>query len=276
VAARFTEGRVVRFLWHRRATVSLHTARQDAVHLSVLMRDLVPGKDWRWIMRLTAVPAHREAMASRRPPPPFDPGELVQAASEQLGTVPQGKVGLKEARALRDHALLVVAVVLKHRVSNLAGLHLGTTLRLFPTHARIEFSGAQTKTGAPIHAHLEGVGLAALRLYLEHARPVLLGARPDLGHVWLSAGGRALEAPGIRAVFGRRGMELLGRHLSPHMTRSTYATTMRTADPTSIRQVAAGLSHKSTKVTLKHYDRSGTQAADKAWKQVVQNGRKRR
>ena len=139
--------------------------------------------------------------------------------AERLVTAPSRGAVRDEALGRRDAAMLELLYATGMRISELASLTLD---RVDVGRRRLRVVGKGTKErelvfGAP--------AAAALRHYLEVARPVL-AARGDAGSaVFLNASGSPLSARGARLVI-ERWARIIGAptRTSPHMLRHSFAT----------------------------------------------------
>lgn len=125
-----------------------------------------------------------------------------------------------EALALRDAAMLELLYATGMRVSELAGLAVD---RVDLARRRLRVVGKGNKErqlifGAP--------AAAALRRYLDHARPVLAArAAGASGAVFLNASGGPLSVRGARLVIGRWvAASGVPSRTSPHTLRHSFAT----------------------------------------------------
>ncbi len=139
--------------------------------------------------------------------------------AETLVTAPARAEGRDEALARRDGAMLELLYATGMRISELAGLTLD---RVDVERRRLRVVGKGNKErwllfGAPAGA--------ALRRYLQVARPVLAARGTPSSAVFLNAAGRPLTARGARMVIGRW-VNASGSptRTSPHTLRHSFAT----------------------------------------------------
>ena len=151
--------------------------------------------------------------------------------------------GLRPALRLRDRALMELAYASGLRVSELATLRL-ENLDLELGLARVRGKGDKERL-TPVGR----AALAALRDYLEQARPRLPGGRRSL-YLFPGAGGGPLSRQAIwrrmRAGGRRAGLR---RNVSPHMLRHSFATHL----------LEGGADLRSLQTMLGHADISTTQ-----------------
>jgi len=168
---------------------------------------------------------------TRRPP-----NRLPRAlAGPEIGTLlAQPSEG--KARGLRDRALLELLYACGLRVSEAVSLR-GSQLDLTAGFVTVLGKGGKERVvplGRPARA--------ALAAYLERERPRLLRGRPS-PFVFLGPGGRPLTRQAVWKLVRRRALAAgLGRRVSPHVLRHTFATHLLTGGA-DLRVVQALLGH---------------------------------
>lgn len=147
------------------------------------------------------------------------PRVLTVDEAAALVTAPLRGAPRDEALARRDSAMLELLYATGMRISELAGL---TTDRLDLARHRLRVIGKGNKErqllfGTP--------AAAALRQYLEVARPIL-ATRGDAGTaVFVNASGRPLSVRGARMVIARWAASIgAPTRTSPHTLRHSFAT----------------------------------------------------
>jgi integrase/recombinase XerD len=149
----------------------------------------------------------------RRPPARL-PRALATAEMGALLAQPADR----ERRGLRDRALLELLYACGLRVSEAIALR-GSQVDLVAGFVTVLGKGGKERVvplGRPARAALEA--------YLTHARPRLLRGRPS-PFVFLGPGGRPLTRQAVWKLVRRRALAAgLGRRVSPHTLRHTFAT----------------------------------------------------
>jgi len=147
------------------------------------------------------------------------------------------------AVGLRDRALLEVLYAAGLRVSELVGLDLGQ-LDLVGGFLRVLGKGRKTRE-VPIHRR----GVAVLRVYLERARPELLGAREDHAAVFLNRRGGRLTDRSVRRSLDQAVLRAAtARSVHPHMLRHSFATHLL-GSGVDLRIIQELLGHESVGTT---------------------------
>ncbi|MGN6870412.1 MAG: site-specific tyrosine recombinase XerD [Solirubrobacteraceae bacterium] len=124
--------------------------------------------------------------------------------------------------ALRDRALLETMYACGLRASEAIGLEL-SELDLEAGILRARGKGSKERI-VPIG----GKAIDALRAYLEHARPKLVGIRPER-RVFVNLRGGGLSRQGLYKIVRRHARSAgLEQRMSPHTLRHTFATHLLT------------------------------------------------
>lgn len=144
----------------------------------------------------------------------------------------------------RDRAMVEVAYGSGLRVSELVGLG-SEDVDFRESWLRVRGKGRKERMvplGRPARD--------ALRAYLSHGRPALLGESRDPGRIFLNARGRPLSRMGFWLILQRRGSAagLPGSKLHPHILRHSFATHLLTHGA-SLRVIQELLGHSSLRTT---------------------------
>jgi integrase/recombinase XerD len=245
------------------------TAAAMLVNLSLTIKAMMSGRDWRWMRRLPGRPTSVAIRASSRRE--ADPPDTIQLAVDALAgceALARRDISLETAVEYRD--LLIVALACYHapRLRNLAELRIGTHL-VKVSEGIWRLDCRKTKNGNALPPRL-GAGLVpSLERYLSLYRPLLLGQQADHGFLWLNRRRLPLASTAFRGVFARIGLKLVGRPLHPHIVRHGMATALLRRDPRSLATAAAALGHHSTSSVNQVYDRSGGSIAAAEWSRVL-------
>ena len=123
---------------------------------------------------------------------------------------------------LRDRALLELLYACGLRVSEATRLR-GAQVNLAAGFVTVLGKGGKERV-VPLGRHAR----AALEAYVQQERPRLLRGRPS-PFVFLGPGGRPLTRQAVWKLVGRRALAAgLGRRVSPHTLRHTFATHLLT------------------------------------------------
>jgi integrase len=266
---RLTYARLTGFIAAARTHMSAATLRHLVLDLTLVMEDMVPERDWRWVLRHPDRPTEAEAQAARKPVEPFDPVQLLIQADEMSRKAQGAALSFLNARRFRDGLILGLATHTALRVSNLASIRIGQHLRQGGDMHVLCFDVSETKNRMPMQIAWPPRLEPALVCYLEHFRPILLGGREDHGMLWVGTGGRPLAKTAFYGLFRRRGEELCERRINPHLVRHTLATGILKADPRQVETAGAALHHRNTKTITEVHDRAGRDGAQREWRKAL-------
>ena len=178
-----------------------------------------------------------ERLRIRRPP-----ARLPRALGGGEVTTLLGQPAESARRGLRDRALLELLYACGLRVSEAIQLT-GPQLNLEAGFVTVLGKGGKERV-VPLGSHAR----AALTAYLERERPRLLGPRP-CAYVFLGPGGRPLSRQAVWKLVRRHALAAgLGRRVSPHTLRHTFATHLL-GGGADLRVVQALLGHADVGTT---------------------------
>ena len=123
----------------------------------------------------------------------------------------------QERRGLRDRALLELLYACGLRVSEATALR-ASQLNLAAGFVTVLGKGGKERV-VPLGRHAR----TAIEEYLARERPLLLRGRPS-PFVFLGPRGRPLTRQAVWKLVQRRALAALGRRVSPHALRHTFAT----------------------------------------------------
>lgn len=146
-----------------------------------------------------------------------------------------------DATALRDHAALILLYGLGLRLSEAAGLR-DSELDLEARSARVTGKGEKTRI-VPVP---EGC-VPALAAYRQ-VRPAKAGPGFLAGR-----GSKGISSRTIARIVRRAALRALGRHVSPHQLRHSFATHLL-AGGANLREIQALLGHASLSTTQRYTD----------------------
>lgn len=268
---RVTPGRLSGYPVERRSRVSTVTIFHDVQLLGMMMRILLPDRDWRWLIRHPIVPTRAEARLARREPRLFNPGLLLHQSIKRLDTLQGEPPCERTAILVRDHLLVAFGVCSGLRIRNLTAIRIGEHLVPRPHGWEILFAAHETKAEVPIAMRWPQMLRIYLQQYLDIYRPILLRrCKTALSSLWVSSRGNPLSTPMVRSTFACIGRETIGQPINPHCVRHTLATTLLTADPTALAMTAAALTHRGTDTVVRYYDELTSAPAQVMWQRVKQ------
>jgi integrase len=266
-AERATRENVTAWITSIRSRLRASAGSKYVIDLSLAISSMEPHLSWIWIRRHPLRPRHAEAMASRKPVAPFDPGMLTTflfARCEELEAEP---VSHRRAQEYRDALIVLLDIYLGLRSANLCLLRLGVHVIEVGHTYRIDIPPEETKAGKPVSSMMRPNLAAILRTYLRLFRPALQEGHPATDRIWINRDGDPLDRHAMYGLFQRVGRRA-GIELRPHLVRHTVATTLISAAPMNLGLAAAALTHNGARMVNEVYDRSGADASQALWQRL--------
>ena len=166
---------------------------------------------------------------------------------------------------------MVAALALRPlRRRNLADLRIGRSLQETGNGWRIFFEPDETKTGRVIDFPWPEQLNAALVLYLEHYRPILLKGRTS-DHLWITYRATSMTPHSITCRVKKITRDLVGVDVSPHLFRGSLATTLAIEDPDHVRAASVILGHATPRTTERYYNRAQSIDAARSYQDMLQD-----
>jgi integrase len=157
------------------------------------------------------------------------------------------------------------------RLKNFAALEIGTSFRLVNGRWWIVLPGRSTKMRSPEERPIPDWLTPYIELYLKEARPLLLDSSlPLTERLWISSVTRApMKKPNVGALISQITQESLGVRVSPHLFRTSGATTAAESFADFPHLASALLAHKNPEVTEEHYNRASSLNAASRYADIV-------
>ncbi len=271
-ADRVTPARAANWMAALRTQVGASTADQALINVISALQAMVPDRDWRWLRRTPGRPGAAEMRAARKLPRDVpDPVALAGALRGWVKEILACPPSPDSALALRDALVVAVATYHMPRRRNLAALRLGHEIQR-DAGRRLRLVLTDTKTDEPQDVPLHPWVGDVLTTFIATYRPLLSArAAPGADHLWLCQDGTPLQATGMRALFHRVGLRLLGHPISPHRLRHAGATFLLKRAPREISRAAALLTHRSPRTTGAAYDVGGPEPALRLWRALMKD-----
>jgi site-specific recombinase XerD len=182
---------------------------------------------------------------------------------------------LARARGIRNGLMLALLGMCPSRRKNFATLEIGCTFKEVNGNWWITLPSRTTKTyrveERPVPAWLNPY----IRRYLESARPMLLGSRPDTRALWLSSTtGQPMTVRKIGTLISKVTCEALGVDVSPHLFRTAIASTAAAYGGATPHLASALLNHTDPHITEEHYNRASSFNAGKIYGDITMSSRR--
>jgi integrase len=228
-----------------------------------IARTVHPDVDFDWLRRTCNSLRARAAEAPKKKwdEPPADPAALWAIGCDLIDRAHAGAADSRRNAALfRDGVLFLLLSSAPVRLENLAEIAIGTHLILSPEgpgYLTFEHTKAGHAAELPLWPELR----AALEVYLDVYRPVLLGGQPT-DALWIALqGGEPLRACGVADRIREHTESYLGRPLSPHRFRDAVATALVLEHPDAPDLASAMLQHRNPRSIAEYTEQGRTVGA---------------
>jgi site-specific recombinase XerD len=178
----------------------------------------------------------------------------------------------KRARGIRNGLMLALLALCPTRRKNFASLEVGKTFKLIHGRWWITLSSAATKMKKPEERPIAEWLNIYIGLYLNEARPILLGAsRIPTSALWISSTGQPMTAQKVGSLITQITQQTIGVGISPHLFRTADATTAADARGDMPHLASALLGHSDTKITEEHYNRASSLESARRYANIIEH-----
>jgi site-specific recombinase XerD len=183
---------------------------------------------------------------------------------------------LFRARQYRDGLMMVLLAHCPIRSKNFAALELGRTFVLLKDSWWIILSTKDTKEKRADERPLGKYLVSWVERYLQQHRPILdrTGQAPQA--LWLSSNdGRALTENGVARTLSKRTLATVGVNVSPHLFRTSAASTAAIHGGKTPHLATAILNHTDPRIAEEHYNRATSLDAAQTYAAINDTYRRR-
>jgi integrase len=182
---------------------------------------------------------------------------------------------LRRARGVRNGLMIALLGFCPIRLKNFATLEVGRTFVQINSSWWIDLSSSETKEGRADERRVDESLISAIDSYLAIHRPVLAGNRRESSALWVSSNdGTAMSHNGVGRVVTETTRSTIGVDISPHMFRTSAASTAAIYAPENPDLGSAVLNHIDPTVREDHYNRANSISASQALTAVIDGYRK--
>lgn len=177
---------------------------------------------------------------------------------------------LQRAEAQRNGTMVAFLAMMPIRCRAFTGLTLGESLIVRDDVLIVALPEDLTKTGVPWEAEVQEPVASALRLYLQDARPFLMGRRGQQhARLWVDRKGRPYRDHPLSVRVAETTLKLTGRRIPPHLFRDAAATTLVRESPDCARLVRSVLAHTGFETSERHYIQARTIEAGRDYAKLL-------
>jgi integrase len=166
-----------------------------------------------------------------------------------------------KARQFRNGLMVAMLALHPIRLKNFASLEIGRNLVNVDGSWWIALAAIETKENRPDERRIDDLIASALETYLNKYRPLLEGKDKSNG-LWLSSqDGRPMTYHAVADAVTRSVREATGIAVSPHMFRTSAASSAALHAEQTPHLGSALLHHRDRRVTEEHYNRASSLSA---------------
>jgi hypothetical protein len=178
-----------------------------------------------------------------------------------------------QALGIRDGLMLALWPLFPFRRKNFGALEIGTTFSRVRSTWWITLTSDMTKERRADERRIHDWLIPYVEEYLNVARPILLNGAEHTDALWISSTGRPMSPRDVGKSISKVTVRTVGVNVSPHLFRTSAATTASLECPTMPHLASALLDHTDPRVTEKNYIRKSSIQAAQAFAALI---RKRR
>jgi integrase len=187
------------------------------------------------------------------------------------------KNDLAHARGVRNGLMIALLALCPIRLKNFAALEIGKTFREIQGTWWIALPSLTTKSRRPDERAVPALLNPAIQAYLNEARPFLLSSAPATNALWISSTRRReLTAKNLGTLISKITLETVGVDVSPHLFRTSAASTAAVYGGNVPHLASALLSHTDPRITEQHYNRATSMSAAQSYAALIKEYREGR
>lgn len=254
-----------------RARVASVTLYGNIYKLRRFTQLIAPNRDLEWLNEL-----EQDLDWAKRPRSKFerivDSDRIVQAGLALMEEAESAHhlTPLKRARGYRNGLMIVFLAVMPIRLKNFYAIRIGLCLVKYQNSWQQIISAADTKSNRADERPVPRFVAAYLDKYLEVYRPLL---KPKSDELWVSAYGGALSYLGCERIITDTTRATLGIPMSPHLFRSSAASTAYLYAGNQPHLAAGLLHHSDTTITERHYNRARGSSYASSFSKLIESPR---
>jgi integrase len=233
---------------------------------------IAPGRDFAWLteiekdLALTMRPRSKSARLVLTE-------VLVEAGLSLIAEAEASTImtSLRRAREVRNGLMVALLALCPIRLKNFAALEVGRTFVDIKGKWWIVFPASETKEGRADERPVDEMLKAAIESYIATFRPILEARGSPSSALWLSSNdGMPMSYDGIELTIKTTTLSTVGVDVSPHLFRTSAASTAATRAGANPHLATALLHHTDPAVTNEHYNRASSLTAANRLREVMQ------
>jgi integrase len=276
-AANVTPENVDVYLAEAKARMSSTTVHVSICCLRRTARYMVPGLELDWLAEIG-----NDLALVAQPRSKFDrlvlTEVLVEAGLTLIREAEHSQKMTKLARAFQVRNALMVSLLAlcPIRRRNFTALEIGRSFVKIQDRWWIVLSAAETKEKRADERPVDELLTAVIDRYLGEHRPVLARSGNTASALWLSANnGAPITDKEVARVIGSTTLATVGVRVSPHLFRTSAASTAAAHLGENPHLGSALLHHTDPRVTNANYNRATSMTAAESFRQIVRQYEKK-
>ena len=240
-------------------------------------RFIAPGRDFTWLADI-----NRDLAFVMRPRSKFDRMVLTEVLVEAgLTLIHEAEISphlteLARACQVRNGLMVALLAFCPIRRKNFAALEIGRSFVEIHGTWWIVLSASETKENRPDERPVNELLTPIIDRYLRQYRPVLARTDSPPPALWLSSNdGAPISDKQVAGVIRRTTLATVGVEVSPHLFRTSGASTAATRGGENPYLASALLHHTHPSVTNAHYNRATSLSAAESLRQIVRQYEKK-
>jgi integrase len=276
-AANVTVDSVDAYIVELKERVSSVTVFGSISKLRRTARFIAPGRDFTWLADI-----NRDLAFVMWPRSKFDRMVLTEVLVEAgLTLIHETEISphlteLARACQVRNGLMVALLAFCPIRRKNFAALEIGRSFVEIHGTWWIVLSASETKENRPDERPVNELLTPIIDRYLGQHRPALARTDTPLPALWLSSNdGARISDKQVAGVIRRTTLATVGVEVSPHMFRTSGASTVATRGGENPYLASALLHHTHPSVTNAHYNRATSLSAAESLRQIVRQYEKK-
>jgi site-specific recombinase XerD len=224
---------------------------------------IAPDRAFAWLTEI-----EKDLALAMRPRTKFDRLVLTEVLVEAgLSLIADAETttsltSLRRARQVRNGLMIALLALCPIRLKNFAALEIGRTFVEIKGKWWVVLAASETKENRADERPVDGMLNAAIKSYIATFRPVLQVRGSSSSALWLSSNdGMPMTYDGIELTIKTTTLSTIGVAVSPHLFRTSAASTAATRAGANPHLATALLHHTDPTVTNEHYNRASSVTA---------------
>jgi integrase len=271
-AAFLTPGNVEAYIAELKDRVGSVTVYGSIFKLRRTAQLIAPAQDVRWLAEI-----EKDLALVMRPRSKFDRMVLAEVLVEAGLTLlaeaeaATSRTSLSRARQFRNGLMVALLGFCPIRLKNFTALEIGRSFAEIKGRWWIVLSASQTKENRPDERPVDELLKPGIDRYLAHYRPILMArSGSPSSALWLSSNdGAPMRYSGVELTIKTTTLSTVGVDVSPHLFRTSGASSAATHAHDNPHLGSALLHHKHSGVTNAHYNRAPSMSAADSLRQIV-------